>query len=233
MDLKKILEYQKKDAELIKLERTLNNNENKKIYSQMVSIVKDAQNRSNALEKQAGDLLTIYSSLKKTYEDNIKSANIVNNKKLETASVSDLDTMEEIASNIITNLSILEKKLLLEAEKVNAVLNDFDQTRKRYNLARDKYTKHKALFDEQSKEIEPLIAEKTKEVKKLEAGIDPTILAKYKQRRQDNIFPVLVPCIDKACGGCRMELPYANLATLKTKGILECEHCRRIIYSNE
>ncbi len=233
MDLKTILEYQKKDAELIKLERQLNNNENKKIYTQMVAVVKDAQNRSNALEKQAGDLLQSYQNLKKTYEDNIKSANIVIGKKLETASESDLETMEEIASNIVTNLSILDKKLLQEAEKVNAVLNDFEQTRKKYNLARDKYTKHKELFSEQSKDIEPLIAEKTKEVKKLEAGVDPTILAKYKQRRQDNIFPVLVPCVDKTCGGCRMELPYANLATLKAKGVLECEHCRRIIYSND
>lgn len=233
MDLKTILNYQKKDAELIRLERELNNNENKKAYTQMISVVKDAQNRSNSLEKQAGELLSIYQNLKKTYEDNIKSANIVIGRKLETASISDLDTIEEIASNIVNNLSILEKKLLQEAEKVNAVLVDFDQTRKRYNLARDKYTKHKELFDEESKKLEPAIAEKTKEIKKLEAGIDPVILAKYKQRRQDNIFPVLVPCIDKACGGCRMELPYANLSTLKTKGVLECEHCRRIIYNND
>lgn len=233
MDLKKILDYQKKDAELIKLERTLNNNEDKKVYTQMISVVKDAQNRSNALEKQAGDLLGVYQNLKKTYEDNIRSANIVNNKNLEKTSLADLDTIEEIASNIMTNLNILEKKLLLEAEKVNAILNDFDQTRKKYNLAKDKYAKHKALFDEQSKKLQPEIEEKTKAVKKLENDIDPTILAKYKQRRQDNIFPVFVPCIDKACGGCRMELPYANLATLKTKGVLECEHCRRIIYSND
>ncbi len=231
MDLKTILEYQKKDSELIRLERELNNNENKKVFNQMIAVVKDAQNKSNALEKQASDLLSAYQGLKKTYEDNIKSANIVIGKKLETASSSDLDTIEEIANNIINNLSILEKKLLHEAEKVNSVLQEFDQTRKRYNVARDKYTKHKELFDQESKNLEPKIQEKTKEVKKLEAGIDPSILAKYKQRRTDNIFPVFVPCIDKACGGCRMELPYANLSTLKSKGVLECEHCRRIIYN--
>ena len=121
MDLKTILNYQKKDAELIRLERELNNNENKKAYTQMISVVKDAQNRSNSLEKQAGELLSIYQNLKKTYEDNIKSANVVIGRKLETASISDLDTIEEIASNIVNNLSILEKKLLQEAEKVNAV----------------------------------------------------------------------------------------------------------------
>ena len=109
MDLKSLLDYQKKDAELIKLEKQLSNNENKKIFSQMISVVKDAQNKSSALEKQAGDLLKEYQELKNTYENNIKSANIIVNKKLETASDSDLDTIEEIAANIINNLTIMEK----------------------------------------------------------------------------------------------------------------------------
>ncbi|MBE7074479.1 MAG: hypothetical protein E7376_00640 [Clostridiales bacterium] len=230
MELKTILEYQKQDAELIKLENELNNNKNKKIFTQMLTVAKDAQNKSNQLEKQAGELLKSYEQLKKTYEDNIKSANIVSNKKLETASIADLETIEEIAKTIINNLSILEKKLLAEAEKVNSVLNGFKQTKEQYNMAKDKYNKHKQLFDAENKELEPTIAEKTKAVKKLEAGIDAALLTKYKQRRQDRIFPVFVPCIDKACGGCRMELPSANLSTLKTKGVLECEHCRRIIY---
>jgi len=230
MELKTILEYQKQDAELIKLENELNNNKNKKIFTQMLTVAKDAQNKSNQLEKQAGELLKSYEQLKKTYEDNIKSANIVSNKKLETASIADLETIEEIAKTIINNLSILEKKLLAEAEKVNSVLNGFKQTKEQYNMAKDKYNKHKQLFDAENKELEPTIAEKTKAVKKLEAGIDAALLTKYKQRRQDRIFPVFVPCIDKACGGCRMELPSANLSTLKPKGVLECEHCRRIIY---
>ena len=35
MDLVKILDYQKKDLEVIKLERELNSNENKKIYEKV------------------------------------------------------------------------------------------------------------------------------------------------------------------------------------------------------
>ena len=69
MNLKKILEYQKKDAELIKLERKLSQDENKKIYTQMVGIVKDTQNKSSSLEKQASDLIASYENLKKTYSE--------------------------------------------------------------------------------------------------------------------------------------------------------------------
>lgn len=230
MDLSKVLEYQKKDAELIKLERQLFNNEDKKIFNQMIGVVKDAQNKSALLEKQAGDLINVYNNLKQTYEENIKSANIISNRKVEEASLADIENIEQVASTIINNLSILEKKLLQQAERVNVVLNEFEQTRKKYNAAREKYNKHKELYDAESQKLEPILAEKQKEVKKLEQGIEPSILAKYKQRRQDRIFPVFVPCVDKACGGCRMELPSASLANLKNNGVLECEHCRRIIY---
>lgn len=231
MNLKKILEYQKKDAELIKLERKLSQDENKKIYTQMVGIVKDTQNKSSSLEKQASDLIASYENLKKTYSENLNYANKVNGKNVENSSVSDLEALEQIAQTILNNMSILEKKMLALAEKVNTILVDFDQAKKKYNMARDKYNKHKALYEESIKSLKPEIEQAQSEVKKLESGIDSNILSKYKQRRSDNIFPVLVPCMDKCCGGCRMELPSASLSTLKTNGILECEHCRRIIYS--
>ena len=233
MDLNKILEYQKKDSEIVKLERQLNGNENKKIYSQMIDVVKEAQNQSAMLENEAGNLMNSYEKLKKTYNDNLKTANALNNKNIENLTLEDLQSLEDVAKTIVNNLAILEKKLLSEAERVRNVLQNFDTTKKKYNLAREKYNKHKALFDEESKTLKAEIDQKNKSLKELESGIDSTILAKYKQKRQDRIYPVFVPCIDKTCGGCRMELPSASISTLKKDGIFECEHCRRIIYSTE
>ena len=127
----------------------------------------------------------------------------------------------------------MERKLLNEAERVRNVLQNFDATKKKYNLAKEKYNKHKAIFDEESKALKEDIEKRNKDLKELESGIEQGILARYKQKRQDRIYPVFVACIDKTCGGCRMELPSAVLATLKNEGIIECEHCHRIIYSTE
>lgn len=233
MDLKSILDYQKKDAELIKLEKALNSNENKRIFTQMVNVVKDAQNQSTALEQQANELIKSYNSLKKTYADNTKTANVLANKNLNNLTEDEVYSIEDVAQKIINNLAILEKKLLTQAEQVRNILSNFDQTKKRYNLARDKYNKHKELFDKESETLKPEIDKKSKEVKSLEANLDSALLAKYKQKRQDKIYPVFVPCLDKACGGCRMELPSASISLLKKEGMLECEHCRRIIYSQD
>lgn len=233
VSLNKILEYQKKDSEIVKLERELNSNENKKIYSQMIGVVKDAQSQSAMLENEAGKLYESYEKLKNTYSENLKSANALGNKKLENMTFEDLKSLEDVAGTIVNNLTILEKKILNEAERVRNVLQSFDATKKKYNLAKEKYNKHKALFEEESKALIAEIDKKNKDIKELEAGIDAGLLAKYKQKRLDRIYPVFVPCMDKTCGGCRMELPSASISALKKDGILECEHCHRIIYISE
>ncbi len=230
MKIEKILEYQKKDYEIIKLERQLENNEDKKIYQNMISVVKDAQNKSNALDNEANYLIQDYNKLEKTYNENLKSCGVVLNAKIDKVSENDLSNLTNVASDLINNMSILEKKLMYLAERVNAILSEFEATKKRYNVAKQKYSAHKTAYDKKQSEIMPEIERKKQDIKKLEDGIDPVYLAKYKQRRADKMYPVLVPLTEKSCGGCRMELPSASLQKLKENGFLECEHCRRIIY---
>ena len=230
MKIEKILEYQKKDFDIIKLERQLENNEDKKIYQSMIGVVKDAQNKSTSLDKEANALIQEYNNLEKTYNDNLKSCGVVLNTNLDKISEDDLTNVNNVASDLINNMSILEKKLMYLAERVNAILSEFENTKKRYNVAKQKYSAHKAAYEKKQSELMPEIEKKRQEIKKLESGIDPVYLAKYKQRRADKIYPVLVPLLDKTCGGCRMELPSASLQKLKENGFLECEHCRRIIY---
>lgn len=230
MDIKKILEYQKRDFEIIKLERQLENNEDKKIYQNMVGVVKTAQNKSTSLDKEAKELLKEYAELEKSYNDNLKSCGAVLNAKLDKISDEDLNNVSNVAGDIINNINILEKKLMYLAERVNAILSEFETTKKKYNDAKQKYTSHKTAYEKNALELTPKIEQQKEEIKKLEAGVDATVLAKYKQRRADKIYPVFVPLLDKACGGCRMEIPSASMQKLKDQGFLECEHCRRIIY---
>lgn len=231
MDINKILEYQKKDFEIIKLERQLENNEDKKIYQKMIGIVKDTKNKSTELDKEASALLEEYKSLKNTYNENLKSCGIVLNKDIDKISEEDLNNVANVAENLINNMNIIEKKLMYLAERVNGILSQFKESKKKNSEAMKQYTAHKNAYEKLNDEIKPLIEQKQNEIKKLEKGVDPTLLSKYKQRRADKIYPVFVPMSDKTCGGCRMEIPTASIERLKNQGFLECEHCRRIIYS--
>ena len=69
MDFKNILEYQKKDGELIKIERELSSNPSRKVSSEMIAVVKGAQEKSAMLESRAAGLEKDFQAIKKSYSD--------------------------------------------------------------------------------------------------------------------------------------------------------------------
>ncbi|MDD4816083.1 MAG: C4-type zinc ribbon domain-containing protein [Clostridia bacterium] len=230
MDIKKILDYQTKDFEIIKLERTLNESADKKILDNLVELVKESQNTSAMLEKEAEETLLQYNNMKKNYEDNIKTYETLNRKEVDKLTENEINDIMKLANNISTNLNILEKKLLQQADKINAILADFDNTKKRYNIAREKHKIHKEKFNTQLETIQPQINALAQELKEMEKSIEPKVLNRYKAKRQDKLFPIFVAVNSNSCGGCMMELPSGQIEKLKKDGFLECENCNRIIY---
>ncbi len=229
MDFKNIIEYQKKDGELIKIERELSSNPSRKVSSEMISVVKSAQEKSAVLENNAGILEKDFHSVKKAYDETISQVEKFISKDLESLSQKDLESIISATNGILNNLNVLEKKLFAEAERLNITLNEFEAAKKQYGIARAKYNEHKKIYDEVLKSKEPEIKKIKMELLELEKGIEPKLLTKYKQLRQDKLFPVFVKLDDKSCGGCRMELSAAEIEKVKNNGYLECDNCRRII----
>lgn len=230
MAIENLLEYQSKDFEIFKLEKQLYNGEDRKVIGDMVSKVKDSQNRSLHLEKNATDLVNEFENLKKSFDENIKKLNIMTNSNVEKLSQADINAFENSINALINNLNLIENKLSFFAKKINVILTDFEQAKKTYNIAREEYSKHKKLYDEKEAQIKPQIDEKVKDLQKLEKDIDPKLLSRYKTKRQDKKFPIIVALNGTDCGGCQMQLSYASINFLKENGIIECEHCRRLIY---
>lgn len=230
MDITKILEYQKKDFEKVKLERELENDKSKQEIEKMVQLVKQSQSKSSSLEEIAGSLLKEFNSLRKNYDENVNSLNLLKKKDMSKMNENDIISLTNLCDTISSNLSILEKKILACAEKINSSLYEFEQAKKRYMLARESHQKHKAIYEKKLAELQPKISKVDAELLALEKTIDKAVLDKYKQKRMEKIFPILVPLSDKSCGGCFTELPIAKQSKLKDSKILECEHCRRIIY---
>ena len=231
MDISKILDYQKKDGELYKIENMLAKSEFKKNYQEMVAIVKKAQENSSNLENQAGIILKEYSALNKTFAENNANAQKLASKDLSKLSENEIQNLTNMLNTLINNLSILEKKILQTAERLNVALNEFDSAKKTYSAAKVKYTENKKKYDElvQSKNGE--IEQIKKELADIEKGIDPKLMAKYKQLRQDKIFPVFAPLSGRACGICMLELSAVEVDKVKNQGYLECDNCHRIIYN--
>ena len=65
----------------------------------------------------------------------------------------------------------------------------------------------------------------------LGANIPPEILERYKAKRRDKIFPVVVPLDGEFCI-CGRDFPLAQQGRLSGGGVVECEHCHRFIYKD-
>ncbi len=233
MDIKKILEYQEKDKKVINLERELDSSEDKKIYQSMQNVAKDAQARSASLDKSAEDVVREYNNLKKAFDDNQKLLDNLEKKDLTNLDENGIKELKELTNKIISNLNYLEKKIMAQADAVKKILDEFDNTKKRYNAAKTKHTEHKQKFEAEKAKLEPEIEKAQAELAELEKGIDKDLLARYKAKRTDKFFPIFVPLRGSSCGGCMMELSVAQIEKLKKNGILECENCRRYIYLDE
>ena len=230
MDLSKILEYQKLDGQLVKIERQIKNNENKKTANKMHENMKEAQNKSVKLEEKAGQLLAEIDKVKKQFkvqEDKMKE---FTSKDLSSLSKEEIDKLSGLKDKLAQNLNILDRNLTALAESVNAVLSDFNKTIKIFNSCKEQFAKSKSAYENEVKAVEESKKELQDKLATLAKGIDAKVMDAYNKRRKENIFPIVVPIVNNSCGGCHIELPYANISKLENDGILTCEHCHRIIY---
>ena len=231
MNIESLLKYQKADEELYKVEQKISNSPFKKKANELAAVAKRAQARSTELEAEAERLIAEISEIKQNYKTNMSKADEMLGKNIEDLSVDELDKLGALKSKLLSNLNILEKMLQKSAENINHILAEFNKTKKLYDEARTKYNECKEKIEEESKTLEPEKEKIRKGLVALEKEVDPALLAEYKKKRNDNIFPVIVPLEnDNFCGRCRMELPKVAISRIKETGVITCEHCKRFVY---
>ena len=221
MDLTNLLKYQELDEKLYNVEQRLTKSPARKRAGELSKIAKNAQIKSNELESEAGKVLKEIEDVKVKFEDNKKSLQSLLNKDLDKLSMEDLDKITSLKAKILSNLNFLEKHLQKHAELVNRILMDFNKTKKMYDEARLQFIECKNKIDEETKELEPEKERLTKELEELSKSVEKNLLAEYKKRRNDNIFPVVVPLEGtNFCGRCRMELPMVAISRIKDVGVI-------------
>lgn len=227
---KDLLEYQKLDAKLLKLNKAIESNPSKQMLNKAVSVVKDEQARLLELDAKAKSVIATYENCKKEYEKAYNSFN-------ELSQNTNMDSEEKLSKNLeelnklVTSLTLLERTLSSQAELVTTIIKNFETCKNNIVVYRNKHKECKQKVEEYENTLAPQIEEVKKQMASMEKSINKDMLAKYKHLRQDRIFPVLVPLNQNACGGCSMSLSSAHINKIKTDGYLECEQCRRYIYT--
>ncbi len=230
MKVDMVLKYQTLDSEMFKIERGLKDNQNKKVADELREKIKNAQSRSVKLEENAGKILKEIEKVKNQVKTQEAKMQEFMAKDLDSMPQEEIEKLSVLKDKLNQNLVILEKNLTSLAENMNAVLADFNKTIKAFNSAKDEYAKRKQAYDNDVKDVENQKKEISDKLDDISKSIEPDIMSAYKKRRSENVFPVLVPLNGNCCGGCHMELPFANITKIDEKGVITCEHCRRLVY---
>ena len=227
--MKKMLEYQKLDIELGKLNKMKNKNDNNATLSKLKAYIIDFQNKAYKLEDGAKNLVAEYEKLKTQYQNNVDKI-----QKLTNTNINDvtLDTVEGILyqiNSLSSELYMLDRNINNVLDKIKTSLKNFEIIKKNRATAKAKYDECKAVCEKNDQQIEPKIVEIESKMKAMEKELNPELFAKYKELKADNVIPVFVPVENKHCSRCRVELPTAKLNKLKSEGTIVCE-CHSIIF---
>ncbi|MCH5161101.1 MAG: hypothetical protein J1G04_03630 [Clostridiales bacterium] len=234
-NLKKLIDYQKKDIELRKLtailnsdEALINMNKNKKAFD-------DAKQTLSDSEEQSGELIDMFAELEKYVDEN--EALLA---EFENAELGD-ETEEALAERLKKLESVRAK--FQNAEKKAHDINDKSgricQTRneaiKTGKIAKQKYAdakaKHSALVSSKADEMNKLKSD----LEQLAKTLDKEFFEEYNKLAEEKKFPPVVMARGDEkkglynCGGCGLSLPQQGNALLNDNGWCRCDNCRRII----
>ncbi len=230
-EIANLVKYQMIDEELVRLDKELDSNPNKVTLNKMSEVFKQSLKLAENLEKDAQKAVVEFEKVKKSYSDNYSKAQKFASLDLDKLSEEQLNKVNGELEGIVKNLDIIEKNLVSLNKGVDTILERFESAKKNAFIARTNYAKAKENFD---KIVSGSASKRNKiiaDIKAMEPNVNKTLLAKYKSLRSEKNFPVLVPLRNGLCGFCGMKPAIYAMQKLNAQGIVECENCHKLIYT--
>lgn len=234
MKFDNMLDYQKIDSELVKIEKELNNSTEKEKASALNAKIKTAGDNMAKFQNEADELNLNAEKLAANVD---KYAGEV----AEIAeSISDVADFQEIEyyEKVLAGLSEDVNKLLRELQKVSSRMDQVKdgsdnltrqavQLNEQYKVALQNYQTLKLKLQNEGRPV-------MEKLKALEKNIDPKFIQMYKRCRAGKKLPAFVEYAGDGSCYCGMNLPNDCIGKLKADGdFVECPNCGRIVILNK
>ena len=229
--INKLLEYQTVDATLRDIEVALSKSDERKKAKSAKNFLDGANETLAKLDQRAEELVAKYNGAIKLYGQLADDAK-------EYDGISDMDEgqlsyVKKKAQSLTEEINGLLSSIEQLSKEIENVLKEFAQLKADIKKAKAQYAEYGPKYNELKASKEGEMTEIKLKLKKLESKIDAEIMAKYKQKRKDKIFPVLNEAQEMskhAYCRCGTELPVTSYTSLKSGNIVECENCHRLLY---
>ena len=227
-----LLKYQEIDAEIKRIDDELSASEEKKKTIQAKKFVDTVSEKLGAIEQKAESLFNYF----KEQEEKINKLNeaIAEFKAIidscTTEDETEYDYYKKEMQKYVGKVKAIEAEINQLKDDINETIQSYKTLQKSNNNAVAQYKEYAPLYKKLKTEKDKEKAEKEKQLLAVEKDVRADLLALYKTKRKDKIFPVVVKAEGKVCGYCRTGLSMSAESNLNRNGYVECEACHRIHY---
>ena len=228
--LEQLLEYQKVDADLRKIEQSVAGSDERKKFMQAKKFMESAREKLDAQDKRAAEL-------KRLRDDLIRRAEDVSRQIAEYADIDemvgeeggDIAFYKKNAQALLDRLRAIKGELNKLTADITAAVEEYDRFKKQTIAMQKQGEEHSKKFKELKNSRAAEADAIAKKLAALAKNIPADLMARYQQKRKEKIFPIIAPLNGDRCI-CGMDFPLAQQGRLAGGNVVECEHCRRFVY---
>ena len=230
-----MLQYQKIDGDLIRIERELKKNENYVKSRQYKAMRQELEDSLARLDAKSVDLKSQLAAARQSVE---KLAASIEEHAKEIHDIEDVDELNYMNKKLNEQLELLStvdkeiKRIMREGEDI---AKQFDEISAKLPKVAAAFKKTSEEFNKATEAAKPRVAELRAQRAELQKVVTPALLDVYKKVSEGGKHPVFVPLRDGSiCGGCQMSMPKAVVdAQFANSDLIRCEHCGRVIYKED
>lgn len=227
MNLDIILEYQKIDQEIYKVETDLSRSKEMAKMNNIRNQLGLAEAALLKLNKETEDLFRAVESFEKDLSSIAPEKSIVESAN----TIEKIEAAEQALSAILDNINNIEKESKRAFDRLSAVGKEAS---KQYELGKYFNNEQKKARDEYNAVLAKIKVEHKQNflrLNELTSQIDPKLLQRYKTLREHRRMPAIVPYVGGNCSACGMNISIEVGEKLINPGdIAECPNCRRMLY---
>ena len=229
-----LLQYQEADGKLRAIEQEIASTEERKKYMTARKFLEKAPEKLEALDARASEFKIMFERLEKKYAeiaDTIKDYE--NLDEMIDEQGGEIAFYKKNAAAISENLKNLKaeiNKLVAQIEKTSA---EYAAAKKQTIAMQRQYKEYKEKYAAVKEARAAEISAAEEELAKLAKEVPSETLTKYKAKRKEKVFPVVVEVTGNRCPQCGMELSIAEISKLTDGNFIECDSCRRILFKRK
>lgn len=230
MELSAMLNYQKLDMQLMKLENELMQSDIAREYASNKKALAVAQEQVVKQNRDAGEMIKQMEGLLAEYDALEKELKEAEEAVPDVRDVNGADFFLRNVQKLIAQLKNLSAEISKMSSKIVELNQAHATTMATGKEVSRKWSACKAAYEAEKAKFRPAAMELQEKIAAAEKDCSEQFLEVYKRLRKQKKIPVVVPLEGRSCGGCFMELAGDTVVKLDNQPFVECPDCGRILY---